>query len=136
LVAYLAKSTPLAIVLHVAEALPPLSPGVETALYRIAQEALANVIRHAQATQVIIRVETAEGSVHLRVEDNGRGFEPTPLPWPAPDTAEQATPDKGGIGLWSMRERAEEVGGTLVLRSTPGEGTTVLVTVPVLGSCE
>jgi signal transduction histidine kinase len=130
LVAHLTKSTPVEITLHVAEALPPLSPIVETALYRITQEALSNVVRHAQAAQVTVCMETAGGSVQLIVADNGRGFAPAP----AQDTAEGATLDKGGIGLWSMRERAEEVGGTLVLRSIPSEGTTILVTVPVLGS--
>jgi signal transduction histidine kinase len=129
-VAHLSKGIPLKIGLHLAEDLPPLSPAVETALYRIVQEALSNVVRHAQAAQVTVRMETAGGSVQLIVADNGRGFAPAP----AQDTAEGATLDKGGIGLWSMRERAEEVGGTLVLRSIPSEGTTILVTVPVLGS--
>ncbi len=90
---------------------------VETALYRIAQEAMANVVRHASATRVDVLLEHRGDRVLMMVEDDGVGFEP-----------DQA---KGGdhFGLLGMKERAEALGGTLTVESTPGAGTTVVVEV-------
>jgi len=96
-----------------------LSRGEEVVLLRGAQEALANVRRHASATAVVLRVssvgaeESAQVSVH--VEDDGVGFDPESAP---------------GVGLAGLRDRAEEVGGTVDVVSTPGEGTRVTVRVP------
>jgi signal transduction histidine kinase len=90
----------------------------EEALYRIALEALNNILKHASATAVTVRVFAEGQSVCLEVADDGRGFAP------------QAVADKGGMGLVTMRERAERMGGRLTIQSAPGEGTEVRVEVP------
>ena len=99
-----------------------LPPHVEVALYRIAQEALQNVMKHAEAERVTLRLSTGHGCVQLAVEDDGRGFRP----------AEAGRHRNGdpSYGLVGMRERAELVGATLQVTSTPGSGTMVLVEVP------
>ncbi|MCL4302209.1 MAG: GAF domain-containing protein [Anaerolineae bacterium] len=91
---------------------------VEEGLYRIAQEALNNILKHAQATSVIVRLKANSDQVELEVTDNGRAFEATSLS------------NGGGIGLTSMRERAERLGGSLTIISKPGEGTRVIAQVP------
>jgi signal transduction histidine kinase len=88
---------------------------VEEALYHIAQEALNNALKHAAATTVTVLIEATSGQIILEVTDNGSGFEL------------EATAGKGGLGLTSMRERIEKLGGTLVVLSRPGEGTKVRV---------
>jgi len=98
----------------------PLPEHVMVALYRIAQEALQNVVKHAQATQAEVELRCDAASALLRVTDNGRGFEVG------------TRPDGGtSYGLRSMAERAELVGGRLSVVSRPGVGTTVTATVPV-----
>jgi signal transduction histidine kinase len=90
---------------------------VETALYRVVQEAVTNVVRHAAATRIDVLVERRDGRVMAMVEDNGQGF--------VPGTA-------GGterLGLIGIRERAEALGGTLTIETAPGEGTTIAVEV-------
>jgi two-component system, chemotaxis family, CheB/CheR fusion protein len=99
-----------------------LPPEVEINLYRIAQEALNNISKHAEAKGVDVLLERRDHHVALIVEDNGKGFEP--------DGA--AKPDGKKIGLQNMRERAAYVGGMLEIESTPGEGTTIFARVPVL----
>jgi signal transduction histidine kinase len=94
-----------------------LPAAVETALYRVVQEAVTNVVRHACATRVDVLVERRDGRVVALVEDDGKGF--------APATAEGAE----CLGLVGMRERAEALGGTLAVESAPGEGTTIAVEV-------
>ena len=98
--------------------LPPerLPEEVETALYRIVQESLTNVIKHAHATRVSVLLTRKNGSVAAVVEDDGRGFDPA------------AVPD-GGFGLVGMRERVAALGGRLELESG-GRGTTVAAEVP------
>ncbi|MGH3567714.1 MAG: GAF domain-containing sensor histidine kinase [Pseudonocardia sp.] len=91
---------------------------VEIALYRIAQEALQNVQKHADATTVRIGFGVHGGTVHLEVSDNGTGF----------DISHDTT--RSGYGLRGMAERAELVGGSLQIRSRPGSGTTIVVSVP------
>jgi len=93
---------------------------VETALYRIAQESLANVARHAQATTASILIERRNGSVRAIIEDDGRGFDPV--------TAGKA---ERRLGLYGIRERAELLGGTLTIESTPGHGSSLFVEIPV-----
>jgi two-component system sensor histidine kinase UhpB len=89
---------------------------VQTAIYRVAQEALTNVTRHAGATIVELVVAQTNGEVELRVSDDGRGFDPTA---------------RGrGLGLVGMAERARLVGGELDVRSAPGGGTTITLRVP------
>jgi signal transduction histidine kinase len=99
-----------------------LHPDVETAIYRIAQEALTNALKHAEAQTVEIAVAQLEGDVGVRVRDDGRGY----------DVRAGAT----GFGLVSMRERVELLDGRLRVRSALGEGTTVEARVPArhLGS--
>jgi nitrate/nitrite-specific signal transduction histidine kinase len=94
-----------------------LPAATEEGLYRIAQEALTNALKHAFASSVRVQVSAREESVDLEVIDDGRGFDPA-------DSAEL-----GGLGLVSMRERAEELGGALTIVSAPGQGTRVRVTV-------
>ena len=95
-----------------------LSPEVETALYRIVQEALTNVAKHAEATSVSIVVTRRENSVTAVIEDDGQGF-----------GAGGGTGD--GLGLVGMKERVGLLGGRLALESTEGAGTTVVAEVPV-----
>jgi two-component system, NarL family, sensor histidine kinase DevS len=90
----------------------------ETALYRIVQEALTNVVKHASATRVSITLVRKEGFAVVVVEDDGRGFEL------------EAT-RAGSLGFVGMRERVELVGGRLRVESTPGAGTTIVAEVPV-----
>jgi signal transduction histidine kinase len=99
-----------------------LPPATETALYRIVQEALTNVIRHAQASHVGVLLERRDDQVVTIIEDDGVGFDP--------DIAMQSS----RLGLFGMRERAEMLGGKLVIESTAGKGTTVLVEIPYVHS--
>ena len=96
---------------------------VELALYRIAQECLQNIVKHARASSATLRFDVVGGSARLEVVDDGIGFDMS--------TAVESDPaEVRGYGLRSMVERAELVGGQLRLRSQPGAGTTVTVTVP------
>jgi two-component system sensor histidine kinase UhpB len=97
---------------------------VQTAIYRVAQEALTNVTRHAGATVVEMDLEEEQGSAELRVRDDGGGFDPSI----AARTASEA--QGGGLGLVGMVERARLVGGELDVRSAPGGGTTITLRVP------
>jgi signal transduction histidine kinase len=103
-----------------ADDLPALGPDREAALYRIAQEALHNALRHSGAAEVCVSVRAAARRVTLEVSDHGQGFLP-----------ELAT---GGRGLPSLRERAAGAGASLVIRSAPGRGTTVRVVMPAGGN--
>jgi signal transduction histidine kinase len=94
---------------------------IEINLYRIAQESLNNISKHAEAKGVDILLERRDRHVELIVEDDGKGFDP--------DGA--ANQDNKKIGLLNMRERAAFVGGVLEIESSPNEGTTVFVRVPV-----
>ncbi|MDP2919158.1 MAG: PAS domain S-box protein [Dehalococcoidia bacterium] len=98
------------------------APEAELLLFRIIQEALINVRRHAHATQVEVTVEFAESKTVLIVRDNGKGFE---LPRLAGDLSR-----KGKLGLIGMDERARLLGATLSIETQPGRGTTVVIEVP------
>ncbi|MGI8835877.1 MAG: PAS domain S-box protein [Pyrinomonadaceae bacterium] len=98
-----------------------LTPEVETALYRIAQEALNNIAKHAHAAQVAIVLERRAGQVSLIVEDDGVGF----------DWQRRFVADDKGLGLIGMRERAALVGGTIEIESQPRNGATIVVRIPV-----
>lgn len=100
-----------------------LEPEVELSLFRIAQEGLSNVRRHSNASQVVVRLSFADKRVRLMVRDNGAGFIPNERPADLSSAR--------GLGLRGMRERAELIGGTLAVSSTPGKGTTVEVSVLV-----
>ncbi len=90
---------------------------IEEGLYRIAQEALNNALKHATPALVTVRIQAGGHGLTLEVSDDGRGFDP------------DAVRDKGGMGLVNMRTRAERLGGSFALVSAPGEGTTVRVRV-------
>lgn len=96
---------------------PPLESDVELVIYRVAQESLTNVVRHARASYATVSLKPENGVVILRVRDDGRGL-PTELP-------------KGTAGMGGMRERALLVGGRLSIRSEPDRGTEVELEVPV-----
>jgi signal transduction histidine kinase len=99
---------------------PDCTLDVKEALYRIAQEALHNIVKHAQAQHVEVRMWHDDNSISLTVRDDGRGF----------DTA-QSFP--GHVGLQSMPERAKKLGGTVTVDSAPGGGTTVTARLPRAG---
>jgi two-component system, NarL family, sensor histidine kinase UhpB len=96
---------------------------IQTAIYRVTQEALTNVARHAGATAVEVDLRGDEGQAELRVRDDGAGFDPGAI-------RRAGTVEPGaGLGLSGMAERARLVGGELDLRSSPGSGTTVTLRV-------
>ena len=95
-----------------------LGPRAQAELLRIAQEALANARKHADATRVIVQAEPTPEGIRLSVSDNGRGFDP-------------GAGGSRGYGLRSMRERAELIGATLAIESQPHDGTRVVVDVPL-----
>jgi signal transduction histidine kinase len=97
-----------------------LASDVETALYRIAQEALTNVAKHARAQRVEVLLERRPDCVLLIVEDDGVGFDATKL-----------AGGRHGFGLVGMQERAALVGARLEIETTPGQGTTILVRMDV-----
>lgn len=100
--------------------IPRLGPSVEMTFLRIAQEALMNVAKHAQADQVTLSLQREENAIYMRVQDNGSGI-----------TSWQEANRPGSHGLTIMRERAEAFGGHLNVSSTPGKGTKVEVKIPV-----
>jgi len=103
----------------VAEELIELPAPVEEELYRIAQEALNNALKHAAATSVSIYLRTENGRVELEVVDDGKGFNPNALS------------NTGGMGLVSIRKRVEKLGGLLTIVSSPAEGSSVKVNVKI-----
>ncbi len=105
----------------VAEELVDLPAPVEEELYRIAQEALNNALKHATITSVTVYLRVEGEWVELEVVDDGTGFDP------------ETVSDKGGMGLINMRKRAEKLGGSLTIISIPGEGTSVKVRVKTPG---
>jgi PAS domain S-box-containing protein len=96
-----------------------LAPTAAAALFRVFQEALTNVARHAQATRVTVRLAVQDGQLQLEVRDNGRGI-----------SAEEMAAGRG-LGLVGMRERIHMLAGTLDIQGKPGKGTSVLVRVPL-----
>jgi signal transduction histidine kinase len=95
----------------------------ELALYRVAQEALSNVIRHAQARRAKVDLQFSDQAVVLEVTDDGRGFE-------VPDSPAEFAPS-GHFGLLGMQERAELIGAKLEIKSAPGAGTRIRVELPL-----
>jgi signal transduction histidine kinase len=98
-----------------------LTPEAETMMYRLAQEALNNVAKHARADHVDVVLERSPDHVSLIIEDNGVGFD-----------ASNAETVAEGLGLIGMHERAALVGADLQIESTPGRGTTVIVRTPAV----
>ena len=102
----------------------PLSTSAEVTLLRTAQEALSNVRKHARARTVAITLSYMEDMVALDVRDDGLGFDPAQASRSNGDAA-------GGYGLAAMRERVEQLGGRMIVESAPGEGTTLVVDLPI-----
>lgn len=96
-----------------------LAPVVEAEAFRIIQEALTNIRKHAKARRVRLAIRTVEDMAHIEIEDDGRGFDPNSLP------------ASRHFGLRIMRERAEHLGGTFHIESSPGKGTRLTVKVPM-----
>lgn len=113
------------VTLEIKEPLPDVSLPVKIALYRILQEALSNVHRHAGVNAATVDVWAGEGRLCLQVTDHGHGFQPPPLIGP------QATEHHEHIGLRGMRERAALVNSELFVESRPGVGTQVRVEIPL-----
>jgi two-component system NarL family sensor kinase len=101
------------------EARPPLDTDLQTLLFRVAQEALNNIAKHAQARSVLLRLVSRAGLIQLQVADDGRGCEP------------EAAMQSGGSGLGGMRERLRLYDGKLEMHSAPGEGTRLRAVVPM-----
>jgi PAS domain S-box-containing protein len=99
---------------------------IETALYRVVQEALTNVLKHAEARRVSVILLRTAGQISAVVEDDGRGF----------DLDGGSNFPGNRLGMLGMRERCEQVGGSLTVESTPGRGTTIISRVPVNGSVD
>ncbi len=111
----------------------PVAPDAEAALLRTAQEALANVARHAQASRVGVTLSYLENEVALDVRDDGRGFDPAVGPARRRDAGPQGAPGAqpaGGFGLLAMRQRIEGLAGTLQVESEPGAGTGISAHIP------
>lgn len=118
------EQTGIAVALKLAdEEAARLSPHAEVQLIRIIQEALANVRKHGQARHAWVTFDLDGGKARIRVQDDGRGFDP----------GEVARPGRTSFGLQSMRERAESVGGSVEVASRPGEGTQVTIRFPIGG---
>ena len=97
-----------------------LPPDIQVQLYRVAEEALNNALKHAAASAIRIRIRSSADSVMMEVSDNGKGFDPL-----------QAAAS-GGLGLVSIRERLENLGGRFELDTAPGKGTTIRVSLDIL----
>ena len=99
-----------------------LPPRIETELYRTAQEALSNVARHSRASKAEIEIRRTQREVRCGIRDDGRGFDPAARPAPGAPR---------GLGLSSIRERLAPLGGALEVRSRPGDGTELLISIPL-----
>ena len=115
--------TGIAVSLSAFAAVEKVNGDKRTVLYRVAQEALNNVARHAQATQAEVKIEQMNGTISMKIKDNGKGFQ-----------EERVLHAKKSrrLGLLGMRERLEMVGGGFAVTSTPGKGTTVVAQIPLM----
>jgi PAS domain S-box-containing protein len=101
----------------------PLTEQVKTLLYRAARELLTNIVKHARAPDVFLRIDRTDGDIRMVIEDNGKGFDTAQL--------EQGLEQQKGFGLLSIRERLTHIGGTFAIESEPGRGTKVTLTAPL-----
>lgn len=101
---------------------PRPNPDVENNVFRIAQEVLNNVAKHARARRVGIRIEACDAILRVVITDDGIGFDPSRV---------RRMEEQGGWGIMTMTERAESIGGRFVLESEPGNGTCVTLEVPL-----
>ena len=109
------RTSGIVLTLESPETLPPLPAALEMACYRIVQEALTNVVRHAHATRATVSLDLQEAQMVVEVTDNGQGLPPGV---------------RSGVGLRSLRERAEELGGTCLIEALPTGGTRVVARLP------
>jgi two-component system sensor histidine kinase DegS len=116
------RSEGLRVHLDVVEGHERLPVVVETALFRITQEALTNVVKHAEATHVEVVLLWDAGHAALSVVDDGVGFDP--------EVALSASSQQRQVGLWSIRQRVTQLQGTLDLKTAPGSGTALRITIP------
>ncbi len=100
-----------------------LQPEIETALFRVMQEAITNIAKYAHAESVLIQCVLREDAISLEIEDDGDGFDPAQLP--------AAGDSRRGLGLMGMRERVELLGGTIDIDAAPGKGVRIAVSVPL-----
>ena len=126
LAATFTSDTGVAVSVSAADDFPPLPTPVSAGLYRIGQEALANIAKHAQATHVEMALHGEENGVVLTIHDDGLGFDPEVVA-----TQRTARGTSGGFGLIGIRERAQLMGGTSDIWSDLGAGTRIVVRVPV-----
>jgi signal transduction histidine kinase len=98
-----------------------ISPDVGLCIYRIVQEGLRNITKHARASEVFVSITGQDGNLHLSIQDNGIGFDLSQVK------------KKGGLGLASMQERAYIIGGNFSVKSQPGQGTVIEVQAPLSG---
>jgi signal transduction histidine kinase len=110
--------------LHIPEEMAELPPAVEQGIYRIAQEALENTVRHAGASTIVVSLEQRDDTLSLSINDDGQGADITAL-----STAE--SDDTRHLGILGMRERAELIGGELTMTSEGGQGTEIRLSVPI-----
>jgi signal transduction histidine kinase len=115
------KRTRIRVHLNVFAGVEQLENGQRTVLYRVAQEALTNVGRHAKASRVEVAIQKLPGSARMEIKDNGKSFQ-----------VDRVLNSRGNkrLGLLGMRERVEMIGGTFCVESAPGQGTTLRVEVP------
>jgi signal transduction histidine kinase len=115
----LARREPIEVHFESRDCPPHLPLDISLCLYRITQESLRNIAKHAGATQVHVSLTGGKDLIHLQIKDNGRGFNPTHLP------------GKPGLGLISMRERVRLIQGEIIIGSQPGQGTVVEIKAPL-----
>lgn len=116
------EETGIRVSLSAAAAVEQVHGDKRVVLYRVAQEALTNVARHAQASQAQVNIQKLDGAIYMKIKDDGKGFQ-----------GERALRKKNKrLGLLGMRERLEMVGGTFNITSAPGKGTTILVQIPLM----
>jgi signal transduction histidine kinase len=113
------QRTGIACDLTIGDASVELSHAQATAVFRIVQESLTNIAKHAQASHADIAIEKEDGQLVVRIEDNGVGFVPT------------APRKPSSLGLFGLRERAQLLGGEATIDSTPGQGTMVEARFPL-----
>jgi signal transduction histidine kinase len=118
-----AQASGIPIVVGLADVDGLLPPEAELNLFRITQEALNNVLKHAHASEVKVNLTREVAGLKLVVEDNGCGFEP--------DEPEPAAPDRRGVGLQQITVRARMIAGQVNVKSRPGQGTRLIVELPV-----
>jgi len=99
-----------------------LPPEVQLVLFRIGQEALGNIKRHAEASKVVIRLESRAGEIKMVIVDNGKGLAQTQV---------SDLSSAGKLGIMGMQERAQLLGGTLKIESELGKGTAIIVEIPL-----